>query len=152
MLQGHIDTVPIEDPALWTTNPAGEIRHGVVYGRGAADMKGGVASFIAALDAIEFAGIKIKGDVLVATTVGEEDGGLGALSLVLRGHRADGIVITEPTELKVIVAHGDHWFSGSRSPGVVHMVPSATMVFPPSRSSSRSFRIYSSGNRNATTR
>ncbi|MEJ7838132.1 MAG: M20/M25/M40 family metallo-hydrolase, partial [Thermomicrobiales bacterium] len=36
----------------------------------------------------------------------EEDGGLGALSLVLRGHRADGIVITEPTELKVVVAHG----------------------------------------------
>ena len=106
MLQGHVDTVPIEDPALWTTNPAGEIRDGMVYGRGAADMKGGVASFIAALDAIDAAGIKLSGDVLLATTVGEEDGGVGALSLVLRGHRADGIVITEPTQLRVIVAHG----------------------------------------------
>jgi acetylornithine deacetylase len=106
MLQGHVDTVPVEDPALWTTNPAGEIKGNRIYGRGAADMKGGVASFIAALDAVEAAGIRLKGDVLLATTVGEEDGGLGALSLVLRGHRADGIVITEPTECKLIVAHG----------------------------------------------
>lgn len=106
MLQGHIDTVPIEDPALWTTNPAGEARDGSIFGRGAADMKGGVAAFISALDAVEAAGVKLKGDVLLATTVGEEDGGLGALSLVLRGHRADGIVITEPTNLKMIVAHG----------------------------------------------
>jgi acetylornithine deacetylase len=106
MLQGHIDTVPIEDPALWTTDPAGEERDGRIYGRGAADMKGGVASFIAALDAVEAAGIKLKGDVLLATTVGEEDGGLGALSLVLRGIRADGVVITEPTQQRLIVAHG----------------------------------------------
>lgn len=106
MLQGHIDTVPIEDPALWTTNPAGEHKDGRIYGRGAADMKGGVATFIKALDAIERAGIRLKGDVLLATTVGEEDGGLGALSLVLRGHRADGIIITEPTQNKLIVAHG----------------------------------------------
>ncbi|MEJ7839737.1 MAG: M20/M25/M40 family metallo-hydrolase, partial [Thermomicrobiales bacterium] len=70
MMQGHIDTVPIEDPSLWTTNPAGEIRDGLVYGRGAADMKGGVASFIAALDALDTAGIRLKGDLLLATTVG----------------------------------------------------------------------------------
>ena len=106
MLQGHIDTVPIEDRSLWTTNPAGEQVGSRMYGRGAADMKGGVASFIAALDAVEAAGIPLAGDVLLATTVGEEDGGLGALSLVLRGYRADGIVIPEPTELKMVVAHG----------------------------------------------
>jgi acetylornithine deacetylase len=106
MLQGHIDTVPIEDPALWTTNPAGEQIDNRIYGRGADDMKGGVASFIAALDAVEAAGIDLAGDVLLATTVGEEDGGVGALSLILRGYRADGIIITEPTERKMIVAHG----------------------------------------------
>jgi acetylornithine deacetylase len=106
MLQGHIDTVPVEDPSLWTTNPAGELKDGRIYGRGAADMKGGVASFIKALDALDAIGVRPKGTVKLATTVGEEDGGLGALSLVLRGHRADGIVITEPTQNRLVVAQG----------------------------------------------
>jgi acetylornithine deacetylase len=106
MLQGHVDTVDPGDPALWTRNPAGEATADRVYGRGAADMKGGIVTNIAALDVLSDLGITLDGDVLLAASVGEEDGGLGALSTILRGHRADAVVITEPTELNVVIAQG----------------------------------------------
>lgn len=106
MLQGHVDTVDAGDPALWTHNPHGEATSDRVYGRGAADMKGGVVTNLAALDVLRDLGIALAGDVLLAASVGEEDGGLGALSTILRGHRADAVVITEPTELQVVIAQG----------------------------------------------
>lgn len=106
MLHGHIDTVDNGDPALWTRNPLGEIAGGKVYGRGAADMKGGIATHIAALDALDAAGVTLAGDLLLASSVGEENGGLGALSTMLRGHRADAAIITEPTNLDVVIAQG----------------------------------------------
>lgn len=52
ILNGHLDTYPLGDPSRWTRNPAGEIDGGRLYGRGAADMKGGIAASIAALAAL----------------------------------------------------------------------------------------------------
>ena len=106
MLHGHIDTVDNGDPALWTRNPLGEVADGKVYGRGAADMKGGIATHIAALDALDAAGVTLAGDLLLASSVGEENGGLGALSTMLRGHQTDAAIITEPTNLDVVIAQG----------------------------------------------
>lgn len=106
MLHGHIDTVDNGDPALWTRRPLGGVAGERVYGRGAADMKGGIVTHIAALDALEAAGVKLAGDLLLASSVGEENGGLGALSTMLRGHRADAAIITEPTDLDVVIAQG----------------------------------------------
>lgn len=106
MLQGHVDTVDAGDLSLWTRSPTGEATEDRVYGRGAADMKAGVVSAIAALDVLTDLGITLRGDVLLAATIGEEDGGVGALSTILRGHRADAVVITEPTNLSVVLAHG----------------------------------------------
>lgn len=106
MLHGHIDTVDNGDPALWTRNPMGEIADGRVYGRGAADMKGGIATHIAALDALDAVGVRLAGDLLLASSVGEENGGLGALSTMLREHRTDAAIITEPTNLDVVIAQG----------------------------------------------
>lgn len=105
ILNGHTDTVPIGDPALWSRSPSGEITAERIYGRGACDMKGGLATILAAFDALDACGVRLKGDVTVLATVGEEDGGLGALSSVLRGYRADAVVITEPTDLRLIPAH-----------------------------------------------
>jgi acetylornithine deacetylase/succinyl-diaminopimelate desuccinylase-like protein len=51
-------------------------------------------------------GFGLRGDVTVAATVGEENGGLGALSTVLRGYRADAAIITEPTRLALVPAQG----------------------------------------------
>jgi acetylornithine deacetylase len=106
MLQGHTDTVDNGEPALWTRNPFGEVAGDRIYGRGSADMKSGVATYIAVLDVLDDLGVRLQGDLLLAASVGEEDGGFGALSTVLRGHRADAALISEPTSLKIVIAGG----------------------------------------------
>lgn len=106
MLQGHIDTVPAGDPDAWQHSYLGERIGDRVYGLGSADMKGGDTAALAALMILDDLGVRLQGDVQVATTVGEEDGGLGALSLILRGYRPDGVIITEPTGRDIVLAHG----------------------------------------------
>jgi len=107
LLNAHIDTVSPGDPAAWTHDPlSGVVEGDLLYGRGSCDMKGGLVTHLAALDALSAAGVTLAGDVTVAATVGEEDGGLGALSTVLRGYRADAALITEPTRLALVPAQG----------------------------------------------
>jgi acetylornithine deacetylase len=105
LLNAHIDTVPEGDHALWTQPPyAANLVDGRIYGRGSCDMKGGLTTHLAALAALDTCGIRLKGDVTVAATVGEEDGGIGALATVLRGYRADAALVTEPTQLALVTA------------------------------------------------
>jgi acetylornithine deacetylase len=107
LLNAHVDTVASGDPATWSRDPlSAEIEGDLLYGRGSCDMKGGLVTHLAALDALEGLGIELRGDVSVAATVGEENGGLGALSTVLRGYRADAALITEPTRLALVPAQG----------------------------------------------
>jgi len=107
LLNAHMDTVAPGDPATWTRGPfSGEIEGDLLYGRGSCDMKGGLVTYLMALDALSDLGIRLRGDVTVAATVGEESGGLGALSTVLRGYRADAALITEPTRLRLVPAQG----------------------------------------------
>ncbi|MGC4108485.1 MAG: ArgE/DapE family deacylase [Thermomicrobiales bacterium] len=108
ILQGHVDTVDPGDPALWTRNPAGEwdAETGTIYGRGAVDMKAGTLTNVIAMQILNDLGIQLAGDVWVAATVGEEDGGIGALSMILRGYKADAVVITEPTDNNITIAQG----------------------------------------------
>lgn len=105
LLNAHIDTVPEGDHSLWSQPPfAANLVQGRIYGRGSCDMKGGLTTHLAALDAIAACGLRLKGDVTVAATVGEEDGGIGALSTVLRGYKADAALVTEPTQLALVTA------------------------------------------------
>ena len=107
LLNAHVDTVETGDPATWTREPlGGEIDGDRLYGRGSCDMKGGLVSFIAALETLDALGIRLRGDVTVAATVGEEDGGVGALAVILAGYRADAVLITEPTRLALVPAQG----------------------------------------------
>ena len=107
LLNAHIDTVEPGDPAAWGYDPlGGEVVGERLYGRGSCDMKGGLVTHLAALDALEAAGVELLGDVTVTATVGEENGGLGALSAVLRGYHADAALITEPTRLRLVPAQG----------------------------------------------
>lgn len=105
LLDGHVDVVPAGDPGDWTT-PAFEpsVRDGRLYGRGACDMKGGLAAAVVAAEAIRAAGIELAGTLAIAPVVGEEDGGSGTLALLRRGVAADGCVIMEPTALSVVPA------------------------------------------------
>ncbi len=106
VLNGHVDVVPPGDPADWLHHPwSGHFDGERVYGRGSADMKGGLAAGLAALRAISDTGVKIRGRVLMQSVVGEEDGGVGTLATILRGHTGDGAVIMEPTRLAVVTTH-----------------------------------------------
>ena len=107
LLNAHVDTVVPGEPGAWSHDPlGGEVVGDRLYGRGSCDMKAGLVTHLAALDALEAAGIELGGDVTVAATVGEENGGLGALSTVLRGYKADAALITEPTRLRLVPAQG----------------------------------------------
>jgi acetylornithine deacetylase len=105
MLNGHVDVVPTGEPSAWSSPPFEPTeRAGVLYGRGAADMKGGLACALAAVKAVRDSGLRLRGRLSVASVVGEEDGGTGTLATLLRGHRADGAVVLEPTRLSVVTA------------------------------------------------
>ena len=112
ILQGHIDVVPEGPPAMWTYPPyAAVIRDGWMYGRGAHDMKAGVACMVFAMDAIRTAGFAPAADVYLQTVTEEESTGNGALATLLRGYRADAALIPEPTGHAITRAHtGTLWF------------------------------------------
>jgi acetylornithine deacetylase len=107
ILNAHIDTVEIGDRTQWARDPlSGEIVDGRLYGRGSCDMKGGLASNLFALLALERAGFRPRGDVILQSVISEEDGGAGALAAVLAGPRADAAIISEPTRRAVVPAQG----------------------------------------------
>jgi len=107
ILNGHIDTVEVGDVSAWSHAPlGGDLSDGRLYGRGACDMKGGIIANLFALRALRLAGLEPAGDVIVESTVSEEDGGAGALAAVLRGYIADGALISEPTNLAIVTAQG----------------------------------------------
>jgi acetylornithine deacetylase len=108
LLVGHVDVVPVGDPATWTRDPWGATREGDrLYGRGAVDMKGGLASILGAVRALTQAGLaaQLTGEVMVASVPSEEDGGQGMLAAIRAGATADEAVITEPTGLDIVIAH-----------------------------------------------
>lgn len=108
VLSGHLDVVPPGDPATWTVDPwAAEVRDGRLYGRGAVDMKGGVAAIMAAVRTLVADGgaTTLDGEVLVVLVPSEEDGGQGTLAAIRAGAVGDLAVITEPSNLDVVVAH-----------------------------------------------
>jgi len=105
ILNGHVDVVPAGDEANWRYPPwQATVAEGRVYGRGTCDMKGGLVCALYAARAIRDAGLRLQGRLLIESVVGEEDGGVGTLAAVLRGYRADGAVVVEPTELIVAPA------------------------------------------------
>ncbi len=106
-INGHIDVVPAGEESAWMYPPfSGTRADGRIYGRGSTDMKGGLIAGIGAILAIQRAGVRLRGDVMVQSVIGEESGGVGSLAAVLRGHVADGTIIAEPTQLAITPAGG----------------------------------------------
>lgn len=101
MFNAHSDVIAPGDPQRWAHDPwSGEIVEGRIYGRGACDVKGPLASALAALLALKNAYPQgLPGDVMVEIVPGEEDCvGLGTLTSYVRGYHPDGLIVLEPTE------------------------------------------------------
>ena len=105
LLNAHVDVVPAADQDGWTTDPFGPVtRDGLLYGRGAADTKGGLAAAMHVLAALAADPPSLGGEVFLTPVVGEEDGGAGTLATLIAGVRADGAIVVEPTDLAVAPA------------------------------------------------
>ena len=102
ILNGHMDVVPPGDLSKWTRDPwGGEVEGDRLYGRGACDMKCGLAAAVFAVQALQASGVKLPGDVMLQSVIGEESGGVGTLATIVRGYRADACVILEPMNLRI---------------------------------------------------
>jgi acetylornithine deacetylase len=97
LLQGHVDVVPEGAPDLWTTPPfEPSIRDGRMYGRGAADMKAGIAAYVTAFRALKEAGLQPAAEVQMAAVIEEECTGNGALAVMEALPKPDACLIPEP--------------------------------------------------------
>jgi succinyl-diaminopimelate desuccinylase len=112
----HIDVV--QTGAGWTLDPfAAVIRDGKIYGRGACDMKGGLAASIIAVEALIDSGTELPGALEISGTVDEESGGFGGVHyLAQRGWfsppRVDHVIIPEPLNVdRVCIGHRGVWWA-----------------------------------------
>lgn len=104
---GHLDTVPL-GKVKWEHDPfSGAVVENKVFGRGATDMKGGVAAMVLALKYLDQAGVKLNGKLQFVGTAGEEVDGFGAKKVVEKGQidKATALVISEPSGNQLFHAH-----------------------------------------------
>jgi succinyl-diaminopimelate desuccinylase len=105
----HLDVVGPGE-AIWQKNPFGAVESdGKIYGRGATDMKGAIASIVTAICRIVESGTKLQGDIMFFAAAGEETDSCGTKRFI-RDYAAQlpglaGVVITEPTDFAVVTAH-----------------------------------------------
>ena len=112
ILNGHVDVVPVGPLDMWDSPPfEPRVDSGWMYGRGAGDMKAGLASNLFALDALRALGFAPAADVHYQSVVEEECTGNGALACLQRGYTADAALIPEPFSEDLVTAQlGVLWF------------------------------------------
>jgi succinyl-diaminopimelate desuccinylase len=113
---GHLDVV--QTGAGWTVDPfEGVVKDGKLYGRGACDMKGGLAAAVVAVEALIDSGMELPGALEISGTVDEESGGYGGVAyLAERGFfskpRVDHVIIPEPLNVdRVCIGHRGVWWA-----------------------------------------
>ncbi len=136
LLSGHVDTVPVGS-SNWKRDPfGGAIEGNLLYGRGANDMKGGVATNLFVIECLRKLDVELAGDLLFEAVIDEEFGGVnGTLAGRLKGFNADAVVLSEPSFLRICpaqrggrVAHvtlkssGGILEEGPASPGVIEQL------------------------------
>ncbi len=103
LLNGHLDVVP--EGKGWKHTPfGGEVEGGRLYGRGAADMKGGIAAALVAAKALADSEAKLNGRLLIHGVMDEEGAGKGTVQALKRGLTAEHAIVCEPTSLNVVTA------------------------------------------------
>jgi acetylornithine deacetylase len=115
IFNGHLDVVSPEPLKLWDRDPYGPVEEGGwLYGRGAGDMKSGVAAMTYAVHAVQKAGFGFRAPVTIEAVIEEECTGNGALACVAAGHDAEAVLIPEPMDLAMLTAQlGVLWFKVS---------------------------------------
>ncbi|EAE2473627.1 ArgE/DapE family deacylase [Listeria innocua] len=105
---GHMDVVDAGDVSKWKFPPFEATEHGgKIYGRGATDMKSGLAAMVIAMIELHEEKQKLNGKIKLLATVGEEVGELGAEQLTQKGYAddLDGLIIGEPSGHRIVYAH-----------------------------------------------
>ncbi|MER5391851.1 YgeY family selenium metabolism-linked hydrolase [Saccharopolyspora sp. NPDC002686] len=100
LLDAHLDTVEVPDPAQWQHDPRGEVVDGVVYGRGAVDMKGALAAAVHGAAALR---TEQRGTIVISGSVCEELVEGPALSRVVEQVRPDAVIICEPSANRLVL-------------------------------------------------
>ena len=102
ILNGHVDVVPTGPENLWNDSPwSGKEIDGKIFGRGSCDMKAGLSSGLFAIAILKDLGFRPNGDIIFQSVIGEESGGCGTLTNIVKGYTADAAIILEPTSLKL---------------------------------------------------
>jgi acetylornithine deacetylase len=112
LLNGHVDVIPPDPLEAWQYAPwEGKILNNRIYGRGASDMKSGIAAMTMALDTLILLKITLRGNIFLECTVDEELSGNGTLACVMRGYSADAGICCETSSLHIQPACiGRIWF------------------------------------------
>ncbi|MFC7393939.1 acetylornithine deacetylase [Scopulibacillus cellulosilyticus] len=102
ILNGHIDVAEVGDDSNWTSSPF-QLRkeNKYVYGRGAADMKGGLACALFSIKLLTELGIELKGDLQFQSVIGEEVGEAGTLSCTEKGYTGDFAIVMDTSHLNI---------------------------------------------------
>jgi acetylornithine deacetylase/succinyl-diaminopimelate desuccinylase family protein len=102
IINGHIDVAEVDENSAWENSPfEAVIREGRMYGRGTADMKGGLAGALFAIQLLREADIELPGDLIFQSVVGEEVGEAGTLECCQRGYKADFALVVDTSELHI---------------------------------------------------
>eukprot|EP00927_Polykrikos_kofoidii_P073141 TRINITY_DN69211_c0_g1_i1.p1 TRINITY_DN69211_c0_g1~~TRINITY_DN69211_c0_g1_i1.p1 ORF type:complete len:481 (-),score=72.99 TRINITY_DN69211_c0_g1_i1:116-1513(-) len=128
ILNGHIDVVPTGPEEMWAKPPfEPHVEGDWLYGRGAGDMKAGVAANVFALDALRRIGLEPASTVHVQSVCEEECTGNGALAALVRGYIADAVIIPEPMNECLIRANvGVIWCQVKVAGRPVHVMQAST--------------------------
>ena len=130
LFNGHLDVVSPEPLGRWKRDPFDPVeKDGWLYGRGAGDMKAGVAAMTYALHAIDRAGMGLRAPVTIETVIEEECSGNGALACRNAGFDAEAVLIPEPFGPTILTSQvGVAWFKVLLSGVPVHVLEAGSGV------------------------
>lgn len=102
LINGHIDVASVEEGEQWDQDPFNPVvKDNILYGRGAADMKGGLAGSLFAIKLLKEAGVTLPGDLTFQSVIGEEVGEAGTLECCKKGYDADFAVVVDTSDCQI---------------------------------------------------